>query len=185
MKLNQSQLADLLGVSRQRMGAVKKKGRVAPGADGKYDTDDPLNRTYIREHFARELADAASEDDEDAENLTREKTEADIRYKRVAADRYELQNAKSRNELIPREMVVAMAGAFGSGVRTYLLGLPARIVGTIVAKVKSGNDDDVQPYLEGELSDSLERALSMGETSVDAVLDGWNESDDDEDETAE
>lgn len=171
------------GCSPSKVSRDIRKGLLRATDDKRIDPFEQLNREWLRARNVsvggRPASDVDDEDEEDS-SLSREKTEAEIRYKKAATDRYELQNSKSRHDLIPREMVVAMAGAFSSGIRTYLLGLPARISGTLVAKVKSGGETDVQPYLEAELADSIERALSMGETTSAAVLEHWGDEDEDE-----
>lgn len=172
------------GCSPSKVSKDVRRGLLRLTDDKKIDPFDPLNREWLR---SRNLAPGGrpvtTENGEpESDDRRGAKLEAEIANKIAATEKIELFNAKARGDLLPRDMVMAFANAFGSGARTYLLALAGRIAPRILAAVKSGDDTSVQEMLEAEVSDSLERALAMGDAAVVTLSDDWPEEDPEEDE---
>lgn len=176
------------GCSPSKVSKDVRRGLLSLTEDKKIDPFDPVNREWLRSRNlapgGRPVETEGGETDSDERPGSRRaaKLEAEIANKIAATEKIELFNAQARGDLLPREMVTAFANAFGTGARTYLLALAGRITPRILASVKSGNDGAVQEMLESEVSDSLERALAMGDAAVVTLADEWPDDEPEEEQ---
>jgi phage terminase Nu1 subunit (DNA packaging protein) len=168
MLIRHKDLADLLGVSSQRISQAKRLSDIVSEPDKSIDTDNPVNRAYIRAHFYREYMQERRTDDEDGDSLVeleREELEEKIRYTSERADERALMNAKRRGDLFPRDLVLEYFSGFASGLRTYILPIPVRVAPRIEAALKTGSGDAVE-IMEAEIRDGIERAIALGKGAL-------------------
>jgi hypothetical protein len=180
-----SKIAELARTTRQ---AVSKAD--LPRTDsGLYDLDDPTIKEWIKGASRRSRKQRTQESDSadrsEQEDLERQKTEAEIDYLRERTIKEAIGNAKQRNQLVPIESVTEYAGAYASGVRTYLHPLGNRLAPRVVSAVQSGSgQDEIQQLIEDEVADAIERSLAMGNRAIDELMEQWPEDDDDGDEAS-
>ena len=171
MEINGKQFAELLGVSQARISQAKKDGHVIPTADKKYDTDDPINRTYMREHFHREfLRFNDSEDDEGG--MDADKTRQEIRYLEARSIKVELQNAELKRDLMPLDIVRNGWGAWASAVRNNILSIGQRV---------ARGDTKLRDRVEKEIKRALEKSIEQSAKEIERIAALPVEVDDDED----
>jgi hypothetical protein len=172
-------LARLANTTRQAV----HKANLPRTESGKYDLDNPEVYDWVkgRSRASRKQRAQTEETSDRGEDLEQEELEWKIRYLQARTDERELKNAQARSELIPQQGVTEFAGAFATGIRTYMLPMANRLAPRIVAAVKSGDDEAaVQNLIESEVSDAIERALGMGEAAIEELKAQVDEEGDDE-----
>jgi phage terminase Nu1 subunit (DNA packaging protein) len=170
MLLNGKQFAELLGVTPQRITGAKKDGHVAPTADNQYDTDDPINRAFIREHFHREWA-KFNESADDEGGMEADKLRHEIRYLEARSIKVELQNAELKRDLIPLDIVRNGWGAWASAVRNNILSVGQRI---------ARGDTALRDRVEKEIKRALEKSIEQSAKEIERMADMPVEVDDDD-----
>jgi phage terminase Nu1 subunit (DNA packaging protein) len=159
MLLNGKQFAGLLGVTPQRITGAKKDGHVVPTADNQYDTDDPINRTFIREHFHREYL-KFSESDEDEGGMEADKLRQEIRYLEARSIKVELQNAELKRDLMPLGIVRNGWGAWASAIRNNILSVGQRV---------ARGDTKLRDRVEREIKRAMEKSIEQAGKEIERI----------------
>lgn len=115
--ISTDQLADLLGVTANRIGVLSREGHIPRLGRGSYERRDAV-RAYC-EHLRKQASGRGAANPE----YTREKT----RLAREQADKAEMQNAVARRELIPSADVEREWSSILRDVRAAMLALPSRL----------------------------------------------------------
>jgi phage terminase Nu1 subunit (DNA packaging protein) len=111
------QLADLLGLTANRVNVLVRQGHIPRVSKGRFDRREAV-RGYC-EHIRKQASGRGAANPE----LTEQKT----RLAREQADKAEMQNAIARHELIPAADVEREWSAILRDVRAALLALPSRL----------------------------------------------------------
>lgn len=120
------QLADLLGITANRVGVLTREGHIPRVSRGRYQ-----RRLAVRgycEHLRKQASGRGAANPEYTEQKTR--------LAREQADKAEMQNAIARRELIPALQVEREWSAILRDVRAAMLAIPSRFqqrVGAITA----------------------------------------------------
>jgi hypothetical protein len=153
----QTEFADHIGVTRQAVGDMVRRGVIRLDASGRLDLD--AARLAYCAHL-RSLAGNKSGDPDDDLNLTAERA----RKAKEEADRLEMLNAQTRGELLARGDVDAAVAAAFARVRARLIGVPSKVA-PLVAMV------DAPAEAQGIVREAIYDALrELSETSVAALL---------------
>jgi phage terminase Nu1 subunit (DNA packaging protein) len=174
MKLNQSELAELLGVSRT---AIIKWGLTEHRSKGKAVLYD------VREAVQRRVRNLEQQIIDQGEALTA----ARIRHETAQAEKTELQVEQLKGSLIPADVVGRVWSEFGSMVRAKLLAIPPRYK-AILASITDEYETEIilkkavaEPLAEVQEIDLESYISELG------VVDGYNNSarsDEDDKESA-
>ncbi len=161
MRLIQKDFAGLLGVTSQRITQAKKDGHVIAAADKTIDTDDPINRAFIREHFHREWA-KFNDSSDDEGGMEAEKLRQEVRYLEARSLKVELQNAELKRDLVPLDIVRSGWGAWASAVRNNIL--------TVGQRVGRG-DTKLRDRVEKEVKRALEKSIEQASKELERIAD--------------
>ena len=138
--IHESELADILGLTSNRVRILTRDGILSRAAPARYDL-----RATVRAYVEHLRAGARGRAPGDAE-LKSEKA----RQTREAADKLAIQNAASRRELLPaRDVETAWASTLRN-VRAGMLALPSRVaqrLGHLTAHDLSEIDHEVRAVL--------------------------------------
>jgi hypothetical protein len=176
--LDTTALKELCGVSRQAIHKAEKQGRLyRDPVTRRFDPTTEVNRLFIERSRAEQGRDdtrefeAAEESPTNIKQLYADKLEAEISRINEQRRHYELDNAERARSLVPIQFVTEQAGQFASGIRTYLLPMGQRLAPRITATLQSGGTErDVQQLIEDEVEDVINRALSLGQKSLDELV---------------
>jgi hypothetical protein len=185
--LDTSGLRELTGKSRQSLHKAEKAGRLyRDPVTGRFDPTVEVNRLFIERSRTEQNKDdtgeleAAEESPTNIKQLYADKLQAEIQRINEQRRHYELDNAERARSLVPIQFVTEQAGQFASGIRAHLLPMGTRLAPRITATLQSGGtEQDVQQLIEDEVEDVINRALSLGEKSLDELV---AQTPDDEDE---
>jgi hypothetical protein len=171
--------ARFVGVSPSAIYNGKKAGRVRTTEDGKFDTDDSVNRRYIMAvstQMRRQrgvFIDPVSEDSPEKEtSLSKEHQRAKISLDVERTINLKLKNAALRKDLIPADIAQLFVGAFSSGIRTNFLQL-----GTRVARGNTALRDKI----EKEVKKAIQKTLDNAAAQLREIAESAIEITDDED----
>lgn len=133
------------------------EGFVTRQPRGAYDLD--VVREECIQHFREGMAGRLQRDGND-------RGEAGARKDNAIADRYELEVAQKRGELIPRAEVVAGMSAAFARVRAKLLALPSRLAPVAITL-------ETAAEVQEKLTDGIHEALDqLAGTSIAGVSEG-------------
>jgi phage terminase Nu1 subunit (DNA packaging protein) len=170
MELNGKQFAELLGVTPQRITGAKKDGHVIPTADKTYDTNDPINRVFIRQHFHREW-EKFNRTENDEGSMEADKLAQEIRYLEARSIKVELQNAELKRDLMPLDVVRGGWGAWASAVRNNILSVGQRV---------ARGDTKLRDRVEKQIKRALEKSVEQAEKEIKRMADMPVEVDNDD-----
>jgi phage terminase Nu1 subunit (DNA packaging protein) len=170
MELNGKQFAELLGVTPQRITGAKKDGHVIPTANKTYDTNDPINRVFIRGHFHREW-EKFNKTENDEGGMEADKLAQEIRYLEARSIKVELQNAELKRDLIPLDVVRGGWGAWASAVRNNILSVGQRV---------ARGDTKLRDRVEKEVKRALKKSVEQAAKEIQRMADMPVEVDDDD-----
>ena len=134
MQVTTKELAEILGLTVQRIGQLRKAG-VLDGGDGRRPSFDLAEsvQSYVR--FQVDSARDRAPEDADAE---RRKLQADADYKAAKARQEELKLAELEGRMHSAEDVEAATTQLVYAVRSQLLALPGRIA--VDAEMRSAQE---------------------------------------------
>lgn len=153
--LKHNQFARRLSVSPAYVTKLRKEGKAfRDDSTNTYDLQHPVNHALVVAAASTKAPGPTPEaiDDDELLQLQREKLRFERDRVREQAERYALQNAVTRGDLMPVEMVRAMYAEMSGAIRTYVLEVPNRV---------ARGDVVLRDRIESELSDGLERWLEV------------------------
>lgn len=168
-----------------------KRGKLKKDPDGYIDTKDPLNATYLAGNRAKvepvekkqkvkpqikspiadqrlvtDIIDENNDDEADLQEVaderlkltiaSRKQKEADTRLK-------EIKSAQLKGALVPRDLVRRKFSQFDVALKTNFRDAPRRIAAQVHAIALSGTVQDVEKYLEREISDAIKRTVEAAQ----------------------
>jgi len=141
------ELADWLGVSERAISDYVRKGIIARSAPGKFKLRESVKAvtSHLRELSAQRGASSAG--------LTAQRE----RIAREQADKLEMQNAATRRELLPAQVVADEWASILRLVRSRMLATPSRIQQQLGHL--SAHDLDI---IDREIRDALEELANNG-----------------------
>ena len=168
-RVSQSELARRIGVTRQRINALVKKGRLIVGEDKKLGVEESLEALRVTDDpsQATRMSLGKVEPDKEDESEVRAliakgktptygdaKTMREIYLARMAKLRYD----EARGIVVERNKVESEAFALGRVVRDSLMVIPSRL-----REVLSATDDpkEVHRLLERELTSVIKELQAM------------------------
>ena len=134
-----AELAEWLGLSANRVGALARQGILPRAEDSRY----PLRPSILA--YCRWVREAA-ESRRGGEALAAEK----LRVARESADKLAIQNARAKGELIRADDVARAWGEVVTDLRAAILAVPARVAG------RAGLDRAAAAALDDEIRTALE-----------------------------
>ncbi len=147
--VNAEALADLLGISKSKVGELAREGLLKRVSPGRFNRRDAV-RAYCER--LRQMSRRGTTDPELAEEKKR--------LAREQADKVALQNAASRRELLPAKGVEAEWASILRDVRAGVLAAPSRIGARL---------PHLSPHDASVIDDELRSALTeLTELSADA-----------------
>jgi len=158
--VNGAEFGRLLKVSRQAIDEARKIGKVyRDPVTKKYDLEHSTNALYLRTNSAVSGLSLSDIKDvsEDLTDLYQIKLEAEIRRIVAQAEKYELQLARDKKDLIPIELVAILLGNVRSGISTNLLNIGKRVA--------RGNLE-LQDRIEKEITRGLQATKDMSARAV-------------------
>lgn len=120
-------------------GVIQRAGR------GSYDLDQ------VREEYIRHIREVASGRSNESNT---KRADAGTRKDEAIAQRYELEVAQKRGELIPRGEVLAGMSASFARVRAKLLALPSKLAPVVLTM---GTATEVQEKLNDGINEALDQ----------------------------
>lgn len=119
-------------------------GTITRRERGAYDLDDS------REEYIRSIREVAAGRVQSGEL---DRAQESARKDKEIADKYALENAQRRSELLPRDEVAAAVTAAFARVRARLLALPAKIAPLVLGLTSLAE-------IKGKISDAVNEALA-------------------------
>ncbi|HOV62800.1 MAG TPA: hypothetical protein PLG43_02835 [Spirochaetia bacterium] len=180
--LNQVELALLLGVSRQRIFSLTKKGVLTKDSSGIYDLENPVNAAYLESrkstkaskqvrpisHSQKPSVPAGMRIDADDEDESDEEDESmlalKIRKLKTEIIKKELEIAQVEGSVIDERIISSLIGELGQGIRLNFIDVCLRQSEQICAMLGvPGREREVQEYLEvdnGRRLEEVKRGVS-------------------------
>jgi hypothetical protein len=178
--------ARLAGVSPAAITLGVRRSLLVPEADGRLDTEHPVNAAYLAEkgggapaekpaqkprarkpRAERRLPEPppAVDDEEDGESagalvsLKIKRAEADLHLKIERRLALEQRRLERERVLLEKQLVDQMIAVLGSQIKIRLLDLPRRITPQVVALVQSGQPThEIEALLEREIGDAVKQS---------------------------
>lgn len=152
MVVNQAELAQIMGVSKQTISAWQEEGlpvatRGVRGRPNSYDT-----AKVVKWFAARESGKS-------------EETQKD-RLSRVQADRIEMEMAHQRGELVPAAEIAPAWSGIVIAVRQALLAIPAGVAPLLA---QADGQDEIRTLLEEAIADALTKLSATDERGIGEV----------------
>lgn len=167
-KLTVIEAAALKGVTASAIRHAGRRGTVIIGSDKKLDLRRRVNREYFevpartRLHPAKSQAPAKKPSGKPRGRLDAglrvvlTRSEVETRKKLLECEKLELQNARTRGELIPMQTAQRTVSDLGEILRTSLLYLPRRASAHVLALAQSGADGhQVEEHLAVEVAKAV------------------------------
>lgn len=179
-------LADLRRVSVRSAYKAKAAGKIVIDEEsGLYDLDNPINTAWIRKRpqsGAPASKRQPSDDSGGLIDLETQKLREEVLYKQRQSRKLDRDHDVAMQKLVPAEIAAAWLAAYSAGVRTHLLEIPARIVPDLIAGVQSGRTaEELRASVASEISDSLNRAMALGDHATREIVATIEEEGDDAD----
>ena len=152
-----AEAAEHLFIDERTLKKHLDEGNVTRQPRGAYELDT------VRREYLTYLKNAASGRSQETNT---KRVDAGTRKDEAIAERYELEVAQKRGELIPRAEVVAGLSAAFARVRAKLLALPSRMAPVVITLASA-------PEIQEKLTDVVNEALDqLAGTSIAGVSEG-------------
>ena len=164
--VSKSEYARICGVSLSAVSKALAQGRTVATTKGGIDLRRKINKYFLASHMHPEKKENVPGDElglppkkpgaDKSIQMFLSRPVVEIRKKILECEKLELQNARTRNELIPTETARRTVADLGEVLRTSLLYLPRRSAAHVLALAQSGAEGHkVEEYLAGEVQKAV------------------------------